>query len=144
MAKLYHGIGGRRSVRQAAAPLMAASLAVAACSTVSEPQAAACDPFTQRAHLEKAKAETIARDLLAEQGLTVTGMTVTADIRRGARRDFRAFPFSGDDDVLEGYTAWADVAQCPEGRVVVDFAPSCRVKQVYTVYGCQLAGLPGY
>ncbi|MEQ8967139.1 MAG: hypothetical protein RID91_15075 [Azospirillaceae bacterium] len=133
---------GRTGRRAVVAMALSATLLIGACAPLTQSRPPACDPFTARPHLEKDKADAIARGLLAERGLTVTRMVTTADIRRGDDRPFAIPPLGQDDDVLLGYASWADVAQCPQGRVVVDFAPSCRVKQVYTVYGCEIDGLP--
>ena len=37
----------------------------------------------------------------------------------------------GDDERIEGYSAWVWVKSCKSGYVVVDFDRQCSVSQIY-------------
>ena len=43
---------------------------------------------------------------------------------------------------MVGYLVWADVAQCPQGKVVLRYNSSCSLRGAYTRYGCVVEGLP--
>lgn len=85
----------------------------------------------------------IATGTLGDLDLEVTDIYITNEIQTSPNRQGRVL-LPHEDDYIVGYTAWADVQQCEQGKVVVDFTDSCRIQQVYTRYGCQIAGVPGY
>lgn len=79
---------------------------------------------------------------LAEWGLTPQRLAIDTQ-RRQIRRPLLGQPgeFEEDDRVV-GYLVWADVAQCPQGSVVLRYDSSCFLRGAYTRYGCVVEGLP--
>lgn len=79
---------------------------------------------------------------LAEWGLTPQRLIIDTQ-RRQIRRPLLGHPgeFEEDDRVV-GYLVWADVAQCPQGKVVLRYNSSCSLRGAYTRYGCVVEGLP--
>lgn len=51
---------------------------------------------------------------------------------------------SGDTEYSDGYRAWVEIPGSEPGYLVVELRPSGSVKQVYTRFGGQVAGVPSY
>lgn len=72
--------------------------------------------------------EAIARSAATRAGLTP--ISVTIDAQRVTRSD--------GDRQIEGYLAWMDVEECPEGKAVVRLTRNGYVQDIFGRYGCRV------
>ena len=70
-------------------------------------------------------------------------LQVAADRVAGISLQERRYSNRNDNSRLQGVLGWVDLRDC-DGRLVVDMAPGCRVKQVYTNGQCAVPGVPAY
>mgnify|MGYP003394124051 CR=1 FL=1 len=45
---------------------------------------------------------------------------------------------------ISGWRYWMHVDVCAQGMVVVDLTEACGFKQIYTRWGCRVAGVPNF
>jgi hypothetical protein len=109
--------------------LLAPALALVSCGPQTElPAVSVANPGPACENVAVANAEA-----LAPSG-TVTSVNVTRDRHEG--RD--------GGSTTRGNTAWVRVPDCPQGFLVVDMAPSCQVRTIFTNQGCSIPGVRSF
>ena len=83
----------------------------------------------------------IATQTLADHGIVVTDSFVTNKTRRSPQRRLGILR-PHENEYIVGYDVWSHVEACDQGQVVAQFSADCRLQQIYTRYGCEIAGLP--
>lgn len=81
-------------------------------------------------------AAAIGREEVLRRNLVIQDLFVTERRARGGLLD-------GDDRVI-GFDVWVDVIACQIGSVVVSLDDAGHLIDVYTRFGCRVAGLPSY
>ncbi|MEM7444481.1 MAG: hypothetical protein AAF414_14255 [Pseudomonadota bacterium] len=69
-------------------------------------------------------------DRLAQIGITPDQVT-----------DLRIYPRRDNNDRVQGYDAWVEVEQCPQGKIVMNLGRTGTATYAYTRDGCQIQGL---
>ncbi|MEO1249000.1 MAG: hypothetical protein AAFW76_04095 [Pseudomonadota bacterium] len=137
----------RRAVPMAKLAASAALVSVlTACANVAPVDAVAnriCYPTPLFDNDNHELLQVVANETLADLRLEVTDLFITNKTRRSPERRGNVI-LPTEDRIIIGYNAWARVDQCESGQVIVQFDRYCNVQQVYTRYGCDVAGLPGY
>jgi hypothetical protein len=103
-----------QALRRASLGLVPLAVALSACAGPAPPQGSG-DSI-----------EEIARSSAIAAGLTPTSVSI--DAQRVTRSD-------GDQEI-QGYLAWMEVEECPEGKAVVRLTRSGYVQDIFGRYGC--------
>jgi hypothetical protein len=103
-----------QALRRASLALVPLALALSACAGTAPPQGSG-DSI-----------EEIARSSAIAAGLTPVRISVEAE--RVTRSD-------GDREI-QGYLAWMDVEECPEGKAVVRLTEGGYVQDIFGKFGC--------